>query len=861
MFDIVIGRNKSDFDKYGTKGTILLGKHYVKMGQVTSLSNKVFLDVTRSHVMFVCGKRGGGKCLHGDTLIALSDGSQVPIKDLEKSDKEIISLKNNLKIDSMQKDEFFKRTVDKLYLLELRSGKKIKITAEHPLLTVKGWIPVKELEIGSRIATPRDIGFFGEKDISEERIKILAYLITEGHISNNFILFTNMDKKILNDFKNSVNEFDSGLKLNNHSSKFTLRIVQNKKRKLNVIRDDKGKFLEGSKFDSKSSLRKWLDKIGLYGKLSGDKFIPELIFNLPKNKISLFLNRLFSCDGTIWSEKNNWKISYSSKSEKLIKQVHHLLLKFGILSRIRKKKFSFELEIKGVNVTKYIHDIGFYGSKENKQKIALIESEKIKRNPNLDTIPKEIWDLYRPENWAKIGREMGYSTPKGLRSSINYAPSRQKLQQISLVDQNEFVYKLANSDIFWDQISSIEKIKGKFTVYDISVPETHNFIANDIIVHNSYTMGVIAEGVSDLPQNIRQNISVILLDTMGIYWTMKYPNQKERDLLDLWDIKPKGLDVTIFTPKGHFANFKKKGIPTDFPFSIRPDELDIDDWALALEIKRRSEEGVLVEKIITNLKEKGSFSIDDILKAIKNDNSSTQKAKDSTTNIFLNVNTWGLFDEKGTPLNDLVKGGQVTVLDVSIYATMPGGWGIKSLVIGLVSKKLFAQRMVSRRDEEFEAVHETVHYFAEEKQKKMEYPMVWLVIDEAHEFLPLKGKTAASDPLITILREGRQPGISLILATQQPGKIYTDVMTQSDTIISHRITAKLDTDALGMLMQSYMRKGLDQYLDDLPREKGAAIILDDSNERMYPIRVRPRFTWHGGEAPVAIPSEKKIFNL
>ena len=252
MFDIVIGRNKSDFDKYGTKGTILLGKHYVKMGQVTSLSNKVFLDVTRSHVMFVCGKRGGGKCLHGDTLIALSDGSQVPIKDLEKSDKEIISLKNNLKIDSMQKDEFFKRTVDKLYLLELRSGKKIKITAEHPLLTVKGWIPVKELEIGSRIATPRDIGFFGEKDISEERIKILAYLITEGHISNNFILFTNMDKKILNDFKNSVNEFDSGLKLNNHSSKFTLRIVQNKKRKLNVIRDDKGKFLEGSKFDSKT---------------------------------------------------------------------------------------------------------------------------------------------------------------------------------------------------------------------------------------------------------------------------------------------------------------------------------------------------------------------------------------------------------------------------------------------------------------------------------------------------------------------------------------------------------------------------------------------------------------------------------
>jgi uncharacterized protein len=378
----------------------------------------------------------------------------------------------------------------------------------------------------------------------------------------------------------------------------------------------------------------------------------------------------------------------------------------------------------------------------------------------------------------------------------------------------------------------------------------------------SYTMGVVAEGVADLEPAIKQNISVVLLDTMGIYWTMKYPNHKDKDLLDLWDLKPKALDVTIFIPQGHFKEFKERGIPADFPFALRPDELDIDDWALTLGIKRHSEEGILMEKIVTDLKALGkSFSIQEMIDKVKNDGTSTQKAKDSTTNMLENTKTWGLFDREGTPLNDLVVGGQVTVLDVSIYATMPGGWGIKSLVIGLVSKKLFAQRMVSRRDEEFQAVHETVHFFMEEEQKKMEYPMVWLVIDEAHEFLPNKGETAASAPLITILREGRQPGLSLILATQQPGKIHTDVMTQSDTIISHRITAKLDTDALGMLMQSYMRTGLDQYLNDLPREKGAAIILDDSNERMYPMRVRPRFTWHGGEAPVAIPREKKIFNL
>ena len=92
MYDIIIGRDKEDSARYGDVGTIFLGKHYVKMGQTTSLSNKIYMDVTKSHVTFVCGKRGSGKCLHGDTLITLADGSQVPIKNLEKNSEKVLSL-------------------------------------------------------------------------------------------------------------------------------------------------------------------------------------------------------------------------------------------------------------------------------------------------------------------------------------------------------------------------------------------------------------------------------------------------------------------------------------------------------------------------------------------------------------------------------------------------------------------------------------------------------------------------------------------------------------------------------------------------------------------------------------------------
>jgi DNA helicase HerA-like ATPase len=186
---------------------------------------------------------------------------------------------------------------------------------------------------------------------------------------------------------------------------------------------------------------------------------------------------------------------------------------------------------------------------------------------------------------------------------------------------------------------------------------------------------------------------------------------------------------------------------------------------------------------------------------------------------------------------------------------MPNSWNIKNLVVGLIAEKLFIDRMLARKEEEYKFVHKSMNLFGDDEVKKFDFPMIWLVIDEAHEFLPHDGKTLATDPLVTILREGRQPGISLILASQQPGKIHTDVMTQSDVVIAHRITAKLDTDALGALMQSYMREGLVSMLDNLPRVKGAALIFDDNNERMYQMRLRPRLTWHGGEDPSAIPKK------
>ncbi len=374
----------------------------------------------------------------------------------------------------------------------------------------------------------------------------------------------------------------------------------------------------------------------------------------------------------------------------------------------------------------------------------------------------------------------------------------------------------------------------------------------------SYTLGVLAEELSELPKEESQNIASLIFDTMGIYWTMRYKNEKDKFLLQEWKLKPKNLPIKVFVPYGHYDSYLEKGIPIDEKFALDIQEMNAEDWILIFGLGIIDPVSILIQRTINKLKEEEQFGIENIINNILEDSKSSEDIKDAAIALFEAADTWGIFakeDEKPTSIKDLINAGTTSILDLSVYNSI-GTFNVRALVISLVSRKVFNQRMDARKKEEIKAISGGFEYLSYVEKK--EDPLVWIFIDEAHEFLPLNEKTIATDALVQLLREGRQPGISLVLATQQPGQIHKDVMTQSDIVISHRVTSEADLEALNEIMQSYLLESIKQYMDELPSIKGSAIILDDNSERIYPMRIHPRFTWHGGEAPTAIKAEKRI---
>ncbi|WP_414838211.1 ATP-binding protein [Candidatus Nanosalina sp. VS9-1] len=356
----------------------------------------------------------------------------------------------------------------------------------------------------------------------------------------------------------------------------------------------------------------------------------------------------------------------------------------------------------------------------------------------------------------------------------------------------------------------------------------------------SYSLGTIAEEIQTA--DISQNLSTIMIDPMGIYWSMKRPNEKDVTVLDQWDMKPEAFDAQVYIPKGKAKEFDEQEMPYDDTFTLNPAQLTAEEWRMAFGLEQNSSMSILLERAVQELSEQygDNYRVEHILEALEKFDFDKKTVR-GLENRFMNAEDWGIFDEESS-LDKLTEREELSIVDVSVFGQMSGGTKVQALIVGILGKRILRRRMAARRLEELDEM---------QGLDQNEMPIVWMLIDEAHEFLPSDGETPASAPLLRWVKIGREPGVSLVLCTQQPAKLHPNALSQCDVLLSHRLTAQQDIDSLGEIMQTYMRYDLKHYIEALPDRKGTGLILDDNSERIYPIQMRPRKSWHAGGTPDA----------
>ncbi len=357
----------------------------------------------------------------------------------------------------------------------------------------------------------------------------------------------------------------------------------------------------------------------------------------------------------------------------------------------------------------------------------------------------------------------------------------------------------------------------------------------------SYTIGVFIEEIAKLEKESKENLAAIVIDTLGIYWTTKKENNKEIKKLNHWNLKPKGFQIELYVPKKFVKDYQKNNIDAK-KFSLRTSELTSFHWCQLFEIKQIKPLGVALTRAVQKMKEKSDkYSIQDILNCVKNDKRVKENEKGAAENLFKTAESWGIFDKEGIPISKLVKREKITVLDISQLTNST----LKDIVTSIIGEKIFEERIKARK------IQEQIKMGAEIKDKGM--PMVWMAVDEAQLFMPNDKKTLGQEIFVKQwMRQGRQPGLSLIMATQRPSALDPEILSHSDIIICHRLTSQDDIDSLSKIRPTYMHGTIRESIKKVGDEKGVALIIDDTSESSHIIKIRPRQSWHGGAESLLI---------
>lgn len=363
----------------------------------------------------------------------------------------------------------------------------------------------------------------------------------------------------------------------------------------------------------------------------------------------------------------------------------------------------------------------------------------------------------------------------------------------------------------------------------------------------SYTMGVLIEELL----NGNEPVIPIVIDPMGIYHTMGGRNALQSNDLYGWGLASRAYRVRLLIPgePGHLYDpevltaLQSRGVEI-VPLRLNPADLSPDGWCDLFGLNINAPIGITLFRAVQQLAKQPGFRIADVMHNIEMDGQAQDVSKQALLNRLEAAETWNIFRSSNhyEPIDTIFEPGAVNVVDVSRLESGPRG--LRNLIVSIICRNLFRKRADARLREEFGLA--------------AGLPRVWLTIDEAHQFVPAGSTTLAKEQIIRWAKEGRQPGLSLVVATQQPSAVDNEVLSQCDIILSHKLTTKADVAALNSLSQDYMGGELRTFIKQLNRS-GEAVLVDDERESVTLLRIRPRQSSHGGSS--ITPTEQEHIDL
>lgn len=352
----------------------------------------------------------------------------------------------------------------------------------------------------------------------------------------------------------------------------------------------------------------------------------------------------------------------------------------------------------------------------------------------------------------------------------------------------------------------------------------------------SYSLGVCIEEIANLGTNI-----VLVIDPQGIFWTMAEANTVPEEVDSLWgfDRSPQGFPINLMVPGDPVERFGDAEIPEAMEqrgiqvcsLRLNPSDLTPEMWCDLFNLDINELQGIMLFKAVRNCKKRlgRDFLIDDIAAEVDRLRGLDQ-TKEAVQRKLDMAYDWQIFaTDHYREIWEILRPDQINILDLSVIAQ--GRYGLRNLVLAVLANFIFRKRTIARRREALGLPADT--------QK------VWLVIDEAHNFCPSGKSTLSKEILIRWAKEGRQPGLSLVVASQQPSAIDSEILTQCGIRVVHRITSKRDFKAVNALSQDYLGDGLQSQIKQL-KGPGRTLIIDDREETVIHTQVRPRQSLHGG---------------